>query len=205
MLSNEEFKAIVQKVFDFHTKRAPGIPIGVAMVDLALSHLGKTQGKINAIAETQACLSDVIQVMIGCTIGNRYLKIYNEIGRYALTLYDRDTGLGIRVSVNLNKIDPNKTPELYRFFTRTRDEDVKKGGVARAISCDKIINEFLSVNKDIFNVEKVQLKVFGKPPMLEAQICPMCKESFLQRNKDHTICDYCSGTNNYYTPLEKIL
>ncbi|RCK81809.1 MAG: Formylmethanofuran dehydrogenase [Candidatus Ozemobacter sibiricus] len=202
MLSESEFLKITEEIYRFHTKRAPGIPIGVAMVDLARQHLGPIQGKLNAISETQACLSDVLQVMTGCTMGNRYLRVMKDIGRYALTLFDREDGRGVRVSVDLGKIDPQKTPELYKFFRRERGEEVEKGGEAREASGRLILEEFQRIGRDIFRVQRVRVRQHGKPPMLHAAICPECGESFLQRNEMHRRCDVCAGEAGYYDLVE---
>jgi len=60
------------------------------MVDLAL----KNQF-FDAVCETQACLPDTLQMLTPCTIGNGWLKIF-DFGRYALALYDKYAGQGIR-------------------------------------------------------------------------------------------------------------
>lgn len=194
----EELNVITEQIYKFHTKRAPGIPIAVAMVDYALELLGPDKGKLNAVSESQSCLSDVIQVMTGCTIGNRYLKIIKEIGRYAVTLYDRDTGLGARIFIDTEKIDPEQTPELSRFFKRTRSAEVQKGGTAREESGKKIVAEFAKVGRKIFGWERIRMKEFGKPPMLPAKYCADCRQTFLARNEEHVKCDYCEGSAAYY-------
>lgn len=199
MLTPEQFDAMTEKVFAFHTKQAPGIPIGIVMLDFARDLLGPVKGKINVVAETQACLSDVIQVMIGCTVGNRYMRVLKDVGRYALTLFDRADGRGIRVFVDLAKIDPTKTPETYRFFCRRRDPAVQAGGSAREESGRKIIEEFKTLGRTILGFQRVQLKQFGKPPMLPAETCPGCGETFLQRDAGHLRCDVCAGLADYYT------
>lgn len=201
MLTPEEFVRIVEDVYRFHTKTAPGIAIGVAMVDMARDELGPVKGKMNAIAETQACLSDVLQMMTGCTTGNRYLTVFKDLGRFALTLFDRDDGRGVRVSVALERIDPDKTPELARFFHRQRDPEVQKGGPAREASGKLIVEEFLRVGRALFRVQRVQMQTFGKPPMLPAVICPKCGESYLQNGADHQTCDFCSGKTSYYSEI----
>jgi formylmethanofuran dehydrogenase subunit E len=201
MLSPKEFNEWTEKAFAFHTKRAPGIVIGVAMVDIAKERLGEVQTRLNAIAETQACIVDVIQVMLGCTFGNKYLRVVKELGHYAVTLFDRFDGRGVRVFVDVNKIDPQKTPELARFFKRTRDPEVKKGGEARIKSGQKIIEEFHSINKDIFGVEDVRVLDHGKPPMLRAGVCDSCGESFLVADGE-TTCKSCIGKLKYYEVIQ---
>ena len=52
MLTDSEFEKVTEEVFKFHTKRAPGLAIGVAMVDLARDLLGPVKGRLNVISET---------------------------------------------------------------------------------------------------------------------------------------------------------
>ena len=52
-LNNEEFLQLVEKVFAFHTKRAPGIAVSVEMVNQAKERLGDVP-KLCAITETRA-------------------------------------------------------------------------------------------------------------------------------------------------------
>ena len=198
MLSPQEFDRIAEDVFRFHRKRAPGIFIGIAMVDCALDELGPVKEKLNAYAETQACLSDVLQIMTGCTTGNRYLRVLKDLGRYAVTLFDRADGRGIRVSVDLGRLDPEKSPETCKFFHRQRDQAVQAGGPAREASGEKIMEEFRRLGRGMFRIQKVRIKDFGKPPMLAAVVCPKCQESYLKRNEKHISCDYCQGETEYF-------
>ncbi|MBW2561397.1 MAG: formylmethanofuran dehydrogenase subunit E family protein, partial [Deltaproteobacteria bacterium] len=91
--SYEEFLEIVR---DFHGSVAPGIVAGGFMIDLALKNLPE-DGLFDAISETQSCLPDAIQLLTPCTIGNGWLRVIN-IGRYAITLFEKYTGAGVRVS-----------------------------------------------------------------------------------------------------------
>ena len=197
MINESEFIELVEKVYKFHTKRAPGIPIGVQMVLLAQEKLGPIK-RLGAIAETQVCLSDTIQFLTGCTVGNKYLKIFDEIGRYALTLYSRKDGHGIRVFVDFDKLSEDKMPEIYKFFHRKRDPITRTDMNARAESAKKIVKEFLAANRDIFSFQEVQIKNFGKPPVSPAQICQSCNESFLAEPEIDK-CLVCSGEKEYYT------
>jgi formylmethanofuran dehydrogenase subunit E len=205
MMNDNDFLALVENVYAFHTKRAPGIPIAVQMVLLAREKLGKVK-KMGAVAETQVCLSDAIQFLTGCTIGNKYLILLSQIGRYALTLYDRDNGLGYRVAVDLDKIDPEKMPETRKFFTRKRNAEVHSDNEARKASAKIIVEEFMANGRDIFNVARVQVKNYQKPPVPPAAICDKCNESFLQMQGEEKICLVCSQTDSYsyYEMLESV-
>lgn len=196
-MTNEEILEWFEKAVNFHTKKAPGLAIGIAMIDLCRARLGPVKEKMNAISESPSCLCDVIQLLTGCTIGNRYLKVYGELGRYALTLYDRADGRGVRAFIDVDKISPTETPELYRFFLRKRSAEVKAGGEERLKSCDKVVAEFLRVRTQIIALQDVIIEKFGKSEMLSAAQCQKCRESFLVVGSEKE-CAECRGSLHYY-------
>jgi formylmethanofuran dehydrogenase subunit E len=200
MLDAKEKEQLIEKIFAFHHKRAPGIVIGVDMVELALEKLGPIKERLNAVCEGQSCLIDVLQVMTGCTYGNKYLRVINNLGRFALSLFDRFDGRGIRVSVNLKKIDSQKTPEMAKFFTRTRSKDVKEGGQARIDSALKIMAEYAGLQDSILEWEPVHIIDYKKPPMYPADICNSCGETFLIFASGETRCEACKGEVKYFEP-----
>ncbi|MBP7633020.1 hypothetical protein KBA41_02535 [Candidatus Ozemobacteraceae bacterium] len=196
-MTTETFEQAVERVYAFHTKRAPGIYIGVAMVQYAVEALGaENREKLNAVCETSTCLPDCLQVLVGCTVGVRYLKLREEIGRYAFTLFNRNTGEGVRVFIDLDKIESDETPELYRFFYRTRHVPDNR---SREESAKKVVEEFSRVGRRILGLQRVQLLKYGKEEILPAKRCPTCRESFLARSEAQETCDVCSGASAYYT------
>ncbi len=196
-MTDNEFTELVESVYKFHTKRAPGIPIGVEMVLLAKEKLGDVK-KLGAVAETQVCLSDAIQFLTGCTTGNKYLILNDKIGRYALTLYDRSNGRGIRVFVDMKKIDQKKMPETYKFFLRQRSPEVHNDDAARKASAKIIVDEFMAAGRNIFGWQYVRLKNYEKDPVLPVKICPMCGESYIYSDKESKNCLVCSRHLDYY-------
>ncbi|MBF0410813.1 MAG: formylmethanofuran dehydrogenase subunit E family protein [Candidatus Riflebacteria bacterium] len=199
MYSEIEKKKFADECARFHTKDAPGLVIGVEMIDFALDIFGKPEDKILAVVETAVCLPDVIQTMLGCTLGNRNIKVIPSLGRYAVTIYDRKNGRGVRVAIDLSKIDKDETPEIFKFFHRTRDPEVETNMEKRKISGSIILSEFYKVGRKILKTENVNVKIFGKPEIPRAATCQVCFESFLQKNADQEICLYCSKEEQYYT------
>lgn len=198
-MNETEFKSLVDKVYALHVKIAPAIPIAVAMVNLARKKLGDVKLKVVAISETRACLPDAIQVMTGCTIGNGYLKIYDDIGRYALTLFDRADGRGIRVYVDLKKIVKETMPETYKFYRRLRDPRVNDDMKIRRASNKLVIDEFYAAGTEaILSWEHVTVKETAKPPINKVFICEKCEESFHSSSEKKT-CSVCSEQNAYYS------
>ncbi|MBW7876393.1 MAG: formylmethanofuran dehydrogenase subunit E family protein [Candidatus Cloacimonetes bacterium] len=163
----------IQKITEFHGRYAPGVVIAAYMVDLALELLPVQNEKLNAIAESRVCLADAIQVMTGCTLGNKYLHV-KDYGRYALCVYGRDSKQGIRISVDLNKIDPQKTPILKQFFEGSRTYE----SVPRHIQQGIVTQEFLSVKRNILRAESVLVNLPAKPPLYSLEKCLHCGEFF---------------------------
>ncbi|MDD3001956.1 MAG: FmdE family protein, partial [Candidatus Riflebacteria bacterium] len=152
-----------------------------------------------AVAEAKACLSDAVQALTGCTVGNKYLKIYDEIGRYAIVLYDRTDGKGFRIFVDLKKIKETETPELHKFFHRKRAPEVQYDMEARALSAKKVVKEFTETNHDIFGVENVMINDLEKEVILSAKVCSKCGESFTYSDDAVELCLVCSKKQNYYS------
>lgn len=113
------FKEYAEYARAFHGYPAPGVLIGGFMVDLAYRKL-PTQTLNDALCETAKCLPDAIQMLTPCTIGNGWLKIVN-LGRYALTLYDKNTGEGVRVSVD--PIALEEWPEIRDWFFKFKPKE----------------------------------------------------------------------------------
>ena len=106
-----EFKAMAER---FHGYAAPGLLLGGYMVALAQRHL--PEGTLfEAVSETRKCLPDAVQLLSLCSMGNNWVKV-RDIGRYAVTLYDKYTGRGVRVSVDVEKL--KAFPEYYSWLMK---------------------------------------------------------------------------------------
>jgi formylmethanofuran dehydrogenase subunit E len=195
----------IRRVADFHGcfAKAPGVIIGCYMVEWALELIGEPPGKLHAVAETRVCLTDCIQVMTGCTLGNKYLRLRDELGRYAFSLYARDTGDGVRVYLDISKIDPARTPELHAFHTRTRDPRVLTDMSFRKQSGLKVVDEFRLVGRECLSWQRVKVDLPRKLPLYPSVVCQRCGEPFLRRPQEPEMCGVCLG-EPYYQVLSAL-
>lgn len=198
ILSDErdaKLQIIIKKISEFHGKAAPGVYIGAYMVDLAQELLGNNFTKLNAISETNVCLSDAIQVMTGCTIGNKYLWLH-DFGLYAMTLYDRETKNGYRVHVDYDKIT-EETLTLKKFFDGSRTFDK----IPRPVQQKIVVEEFLTVKRSILSFQKVVVNQPTKPKLRPLSKCTQCNEFFRTpfNQSDQKICPFCIDGSNIYT------
>ena len=96
----QEFKRLAE---NFHGYAAPGLLIGGYMVEMAKARI--PEGTLfEAVVETRKCLPDAVQLLTLCSAGNNWMKVHN-LGRYAVSLFDKHTGEGVRVSVDPAKLD----------------------------------------------------------------------------------------------------
>jgi formylmethanofuran dehydrogenase subunit E len=114
------FEEFVERVHVFHGFAAPGVLIGGFMVDLAYQHLPQ-EGLFDAISETPKCLPDAVQLLTPCTVGNGWLTVIN-LGRYAITLYDKSNGQGVRVFLDPAKIEAWSEIKGWFFKLKTKKE-----------------------------------------------------------------------------------
>ena len=86
------------------------------MVELAYQHLAEEK-LFDAICETTKCLPDAIQLLTPCTVGNGWLRIIN-MGRYAIALFDKYNGEGVRVFLDPPKLEA--WPEIKSWFFKLK-------------------------------------------------------------------------------------
>lgn len=178
----EEFKA---KAAAFHGYPAPGLLIGGYMVELARRQL--PEGTLfDAVVETSKCLPDAVQILTPCTIGNGWMRILN-LGRYAVTLYDKYTGAGVRVWIDLEKM--GSYDEIRGWFLKLKkkaDQDT-----------DQLFREIEEAGENLCSMALVQVddRYRKHKSMGRVGVCPICAEAYPP--SDGAICRGCQGEAPY--------
>jgi formylmethanofuran dehydrogenase subunit E len=177
----------------FHTHPAPGVLISVFMVDYALKLLGASPGdRLYAVCETRKCAPDPIQVILGCTAGNKGLHIL-PIGRFALTLNrrsDAPTADGVRVYVDPVKVE--EYPVIRAWYTHAP-------GFDKMEQEDALYDEIFRAGRGILSYERVRVKVPLKKEW-EAALCPSCGEMIPGDLMENGVCTGC-GSMAYYEEI----
>jgi len=185
--SIEDYMHLVRS---FHGSIAPGLIIGGFMADLAMEDLSK--GIVfDAVSETRSCLPDAIQLLTPCTVGNGRLKVL-DLGRYALCLFDKYEGAGVRVFVDPVKIE--EWPVIRDWFFKLRPGKEQDPNALR----DQIIDagpEILSRRQVV--VERTFLGTQGMGVIAK---CPACNEAYPV--KDGPSCLACQGHGPYQITLQ---
>jgi formylmethanofuran dehydrogenase subunit E len=155
------------------------------MVDLALRHL--SAGILfDAICETGACLPDAVQLLTPCTIGNGWLKIVN-LGRFAVNLYDKYRGEGVRVW-----LDPAKTaawPEIHNWYLKLKPKAEQDK--------ELLLAQIKAAGPQVLSWQAVQMRphFLKRRPRGRMVVCPLCREAYPAQ--DGGICRGCQGEVPY--------
>ncbi|MFZ0051692.1 MAG: FmdE family protein [Desulfobaccales bacterium] len=186
-IGSYSFDDFLQLVKSFHGNIAPGVVLGGIMVEAARPRL-PAEVLFDAICETRNCLPDAIQLLTPCTIGNGWLKVVN-VGRYALTLYDKYGGEGVRVFLDHAKVaDWPEINSWYRKLKPKKEQDP-----------DRILEEIQNAGPKILGWERVKIRpqFLGKRSRGRIVICPFCREAYPAQ--DGGICRACQGDGPYLT------
>ena len=178
----QEFK---ERAAAFHGYPAPGLLLGGYMVAMAQKKM--PQGVLfEAIVETKKCLPDAVQLLTLCSIGNNWLKIIN-LGRYAVTLFDKFSGAGFRVYIDTKKLaDFPETKAWLLKQKAKKDQDT-----------EKLFKELELAGDTICGIQPVQIsaRFLGHAHMGKIGVCPSCAEPFPA--EDGFLCRGCQGEAPY--------
>jgi len=180
--SFDEFVLVVQS---FHGYAAPGVLIGGMMIELAQRNLPKGEF-FDVICETPKCLPDAIQLLTPCTVGNGWMRILN-LGRYALTMYEKFEGSGIRVFLDPVKLEP--WSEIQKWFFKLAPKKEQDSDLLR--------EQIREAGFDICTCHPVTIR----PNFLKLKsrgkivTCPNCGEAYPAADGD--ICRACQGESPY--------
>lgn len=184
------FDEYIHLVKSFHGHIAPGMVIGGIMVDAALKNTPPGEF-FDALCETENCLPDAVQLLTPCTVGNGWLRIVNY-GRYAVTLYEKYTGEGVRVYLDSSTLDA--WPAINEWFFKLKPKKEQNP--------EKLYEQISQAGEDLCKIQNVTIhpRFMEKRSKGRTVICPLCGEAYPSR--DGEICRGC-GDEKPYTDIAK--
>lgn len=182
-IRSHTYERFVEMVKEFHGYDAPGVIIGGFMVDLAYRSLTE-EGLFDVLCETPKCLPDAVQLLTPCTIGNGWLTIIN-VGRFALTLYDKHTGKGVRVFIDTPRLE--MWPEIKAWFLKLTPKGEQDE--------ERLLKEIREAEDTIMSVRQVKVakRILEKSRRGGFAVCPHCGEAY--PSADGPICLGCADDN----------
>jgi formylmethanofuran dehydrogenase subunit E len=181
------YEEYIHLVKSFHGSLAPGLVIGGFMVDLALKNLPEGEF-FDAICETPVCLPDAVQLLTPCTIGNGWLNVFN-FGRFAVTLYDKSGGQGIRVYLDMDKLE--SWPEVKNWYMKLKTKKEQ--------DFDLLMSQIKEAGHGLLSMQTVYVepKKLQRPKLGPVAVCSACGEAYPLR--DGAQCRACAGESPYIT------
>jgi formylmethanofuran dehydrogenase subunit E len=163
----------IEQVSSFHGYLSTGAFIGIQMLNIAKRVLDADPGEqLYVTCETYSCLPDPFQILAGCTIGNKKLKI-RDFGKMAVVVNKRakDDQMLVR-SVRI-VLDPAKTAQYPRFH----EWYMNTGKVPH----EEAISILIDAGESVYKHKFMDIKLPKKPEKRIA-LCVKCGESFVQKN-----------------------
>jgi formylmethanofuran dehydrogenase subunit E len=179
------FEEYIERIKSLHGFAAPGVAIGGFMVDLAYQHLAEG-GLFDVVCETPKCLPDAIQILTPCTVGNGWLTVVN-VGRYAMTIYDKSNGEGVRVFIDTAKIEA--WPEIKNWLFKLKPKKEQ--------DLELLMKQIKEAGTRICGIQHVTvaLRLLEKKHRGDIALCPRCNEAY--PGADGEICLGCQGEFPY--------
>jgi formylmethanofuran dehydrogenase subunit E len=173
-LSSGDFVKCVQ----FHGHTCPGLAIGFQAARTLMKRLGVRKSpdeELLAIVETDACGTDAIQVMTGCTFGKGNL-IFKNYGKHAFSLVDRKTRKAMRVCLRPDAFRPD--PENLSLSEKVQNDKASRRELAQFRQLQqKRTREILNARAEsLFKIKEISPDIPPKARIMESGICDLCGE-----------------------------
>lgn len=194
IVSSEDWK----KAADFHGHVCPGLAVGFRAALAGIERLGEKRAEdeeIVTIVETNACGTDAIQVLTGCTFGKGNL-IHKDHGKQVFTFIGRESRASVRVSLKPGALELSERHreliDKIRNGDATKDEQDEYWGLHRG-KCHEILDFDLD---DLFVIRDVETRLPPKAKIEPSKTCDRCGEptmaSMLQETEDgRLLCKPC--------------
>ena len=163
----------IEQVSSFHGYLSTGAFIGIQMLNIAKRVLdADPEEQLYVTCETYSCLPDPFQILAGCTIGNKKLKI-RDFGKMAVVVNKRakDDQMLVR-SVRI-VLDPAKTAKYPRFH----EWYMNTGKVPH----EEAITILIDAGESVYTYKFMDIELSKKPEKRIA-LCVNCGESFVSKN-----------------------
>jgi formylmethanofuran dehydrogenase subunit E len=119
-------------------------------------------------------------------VGNEWLKVLN-LGRFALSLYDKDQGNGFRVFLDPKKLDNWSEIKDWFFKIKSKAEQ----------DMELLMAQIKEAGETLCGIHpiKVRPELLKKEKRGAIVTCPCCQEAYPAR--DGEVCRGCQGQSPY--------
>jgi formylmethanofuran dehydrogenase subunit E len=197
ILSSGDFTRCVE----FHGHMCPGLAIGFQAARTLMKRLGVRKApdeELLAIVETDACGSDAIQVMTGCTFGKGNF-IFKNYGKHAFSLVDRKRGKAVRVCLRPDAFEAD--PKYLSLSERVQNDEASPKELAqfRRLQQERTQKILDADAESVFKIEEISPDIPTKAMIIESGTCDFCgeptKKDLLRKIDGESACIPCVQEN----------
>lgn len=192
-LLSDEF----QRCAVFHGHICPGLAIGYQAAKAGMAWLVEHRAsdeEVVAIVETNACGTDAVQVLTGCTFGKGNF-IYKDHGKQAFTFISRRSGKGVRIAMKPGVIETGKRHQelLHKVMDDSAtEEELREFWAIHQQKSQEILER---PAEELFTIRAVDITVPPKARIESSIPCARCGEptmaSRLVDQDGHQVCQDC--------------
>ncbi len=194
VMEKEDFKRCV----DFHGHTCPGLAIGYRAAKAALEWLSEnraTDEEMVATVETNACGTDALQVLTGCTLGKGNL-LFKDRGKHVYTLVSRRSGDGVRIVLRPHALElSDRHRELVDKIREEKasPEERKEFWALHIQKAQEVLEKPLEA---LFSIKATHVPVPEKAMIEPSRPCDRCGEptmlSRLEEINGQYLCRECA-------------
>jgi len=195
IMEHEDFR----RCAEFHGHICPGLAIGYRAGKAALAWLEEGRApdeEIVATVETNACGTDAIQVLTGCTLGKGNL-LYKDRGKHVYTVVSRKTGEGFRIALlhGVMKLSDRHLNLIQKIREDQATPEEKREFQALHLNKGRALLE--TPLEELFSIRKTSAPVPEKAMIEPSMPCDRCQEptmlSRLEKINGQSLCRDCAG------------
>ncbi|QTX32234.1 TraR/DksA C4-type zinc finger protein [Aminithiophilus ramosus] len=170
----------IEEVVAFHGHWCPGLALGIRIAEKALQEVGRAgDEEIVAVAESDSCAVDAVQVLTGCTLGKGNLVV-RDVGKMAFSFYRRRDGKAVRL---VPRPRPDEGGDLYRMLQIKSNEGTlsEKERLDFATLREARAQALLDADLEaLLLVGPVRRDVPPHAPMEPSRLCERCGEKVME-------------------------
>jgi formylmethanofuran dehydrogenase subunit E len=194
IMESQDFK----KCSDFHGHVCPGLVIGYKAAKAGMEILDEQRAEdeeIAAIVETDACCSDAVQVITGCTFGKGNF-LYRDYGKIAFTFFSRKTGQGVRIALKPGAMELGDEHRelLQKVMSGSANQEEQKR--FETLHFERSCRILEKPVEELFNIASAKEQMPSKARIEPSKPCSCCgeatMESKMQISGDKPVCRACA-------------
>jgi formylmethanofuran dehydrogenase subunit E len=198
LILNDIYPKDFEEIVLFHGHLCPWLVMGYRAAKIAAAALQVDRSEdeeLVAIVETDACGVDVVQVVLGCTLGKGNL-LFRDYGKQVLTVISRKENHAVRIAMKSDALQ--RTPEQEELLKKVQSGMASKDEHREydAFQGSRVDGLLSMPDEALFTITEVVPEAPEKARIFKSVVCHYCGERVMEpraRIRDGEIaCIPCS-------------